>query len=283
MKTSLWLNVDPLTEMMQSVGSYIYTFNNPVKFVDPDGRKPYDWYENKTTGNVQWFNSSGTKNGYRNIGKSTNFVAGTGQGLILNSNGTAKDMNSGKSYGANKTVVVNSSTGTTVKTISSSESLANVSTLNTYIGSVGGPLAEYGSKSNIAGETFRSTVKGLDVGDDAINSLATLNKVSQFKGIANVVGKSSPFITVGVGILQVQEGYNLDGKTFGKNAKSATGGAVGGAVGGYLGAKGGAVLGGAIGVWFGGVGAVPGAIIGGVIGGIGGAILGDDLGKKLVK
>ena len=38
MKTSLWLSVDPLAEKMQKYGAYVYAFNNPVKFVDPDGR-----------------------------------------------------------------------------------------------------------------------------------------------------------------------------------------------------------------------------------------------------
>ena len=37
MKTSLWLNVDPLAEKMPSFGTYIYTFNNPIKYTDPTG------------------------------------------------------------------------------------------------------------------------------------------------------------------------------------------------------------------------------------------------------
>ena len=37
MKTSLWLNVDPLTEKMPNYGPYIYTFNNPIRFTDPTG------------------------------------------------------------------------------------------------------------------------------------------------------------------------------------------------------------------------------------------------------
>jgi hypothetical protein len=37
MKTSLWLNVDPLTAEMPNYGAYVYTFNNPVRFTDPTG------------------------------------------------------------------------------------------------------------------------------------------------------------------------------------------------------------------------------------------------------
>ena len=40
MKTSLWLNVDPLAEKMQNWGAYVYAFNNPIMHIDPDGRFP---------------------------------------------------------------------------------------------------------------------------------------------------------------------------------------------------------------------------------------------------
>lgn len=36
-----WLNVDPLAEKMPNYSSYNYTLNNPINFVDPDGRIPY--------------------------------------------------------------------------------------------------------------------------------------------------------------------------------------------------------------------------------------------------
>ncbi|WP_192501960.1 hypothetical protein [Flavobacterium sp. PL002] len=52
---------------MPNLESYIYTFNNPVKFVDPDGRRPYDWYENKSTGNIAWKNGSKEIDGYKRL------------------------------------------------------------------------------------------------------------------------------------------------------------------------------------------------------------------------
>ena len=39
-RISLWYGVDPRTEKYPNFSSYTYTFNNPIKFVDPDGRAP---------------------------------------------------------------------------------------------------------------------------------------------------------------------------------------------------------------------------------------------------
>lgn len=38
-KTSLWYGVDPLTEKYPSVSGYVYCVGNPVKLIDPDGKK----------------------------------------------------------------------------------------------------------------------------------------------------------------------------------------------------------------------------------------------------
>ncbi|WOI21621.1 SpvB/TcaC N-terminal domain-containing protein [Nonlabens ulvanivorans] len=42
-KFSQWLSVDPLAEKYYSYSSYAYTLNNPINYIDPDGRQVEDW------------------------------------------------------------------------------------------------------------------------------------------------------------------------------------------------------------------------------------------------
>ena len=45
-KTSIWLSVDPLAEKYPSISPYVYVANNPMVYVDPDGRDIVPYFVN---------------------------------------------------------------------------------------------------------------------------------------------------------------------------------------------------------------------------------------------
>ena len=55
-----WTTMDPLCEKYYSVSPYAYCFNNPVKFIDPDGKKVLIFYQDKR-GNLTYFVFNGTQ------------------------------------------------------------------------------------------------------------------------------------------------------------------------------------------------------------------------------
>lgn len=57
-KLSVWLSVDPLAEKFPGWSSYNFTMNNPLRFIDPDGRMAAD-----AMGNNPVFGSDGTYRG----------------------------------------------------------------------------------------------------------------------------------------------------------------------------------------------------------------------------
>ena len=58
-KWSVWLSVDPMAEKYPGWSPYNYTLNNPVKYVDPDGRAPQDIFQINHKGEITQISAVG--------------------------------------------------------------------------------------------------------------------------------------------------------------------------------------------------------------------------------
>ncbi|MNK88946.1 hypothetical protein D3C87_1089370 [compost metagenome] len=102
MKTSLWLSVDEETENDLSVSAYVYSFNNPINFIDPDGNWPdpptwksikaYWSYQFKTKIPNDWKN---IKNELDNGWRAEKYLKGGRQGGM----DFRSDLKNGETYG----------------------------------------------------------------------------------------------------------------------------------------------------------------------------------------
>jgi hypothetical protein len=73
MKTSLWLNVDPLAEKMPNVSPYAFCGNNPISNIDPDGR--------------YFFGLFGSTSSERRMARAERFAAKVGGTIMTRANG----------------------------------------------------------------------------------------------------------------------------------------------------------------------------------------------------
>lgn len=70
-----WSNVDPLAGKHPDISPYVYCADNPILYIDPDGR---DWIKSNKTGQIEWRNevvsAKNTPKGYGYVGSDNNSI-----------------------------------------------------------------------------------------------------------------------------------------------------------------------------------------------------------------
>ncbi len=193
-KVSIWLSVDPLAEKMPSWSPYSFCFNNPMRFVDPDGMEAVendDWKKDKDGNYVYDYklNKDNSelllKDGEKYVGETATVTSGYGKnedGTIkeittshtLNSDGTVTDQIANKNLENGESVSL--TTGETITSISTSEKVAkNIRWLLEGGETIGGymELAGLLAAPSTEGVSLASTVVGgyLSLGCSLANSV----------------------------------------------------------------------------------------------------------------